>query len=463
MRRWARFGVRPREQWSAIVASWIEIDDQAKKASSALEEPLAEECRRQCRLVTEAEDAESALQTIMGGTVRCGRLDRRMRGGKLALTGTPYGLSVASETVLLARLDRIREREGLLRSQGFLSTGAVRAFCEATRFEQVAESNALEGSTLSVEDTEQAVLCASTFTGHDPGFVRDAIALDRALRRMVELATETNAPTDIAQIHEIHALLLGDRPGAGLFRKERVLIRGSRHTPPKTWEAVMRQMETLQAWSREHAGLPAPLRSMVLHAWLTHVHPYIDGNGRLGRAMGNLELIRGGYPPIIIRKQRDRPRYIAALGESDAGGIGAFAGMILERVDSSLFELKWRAQDGASSRRSPPLDPATVATARAFLARVQERFPVLAAILFGSRARGDHRSDSDADLAVILAGGRGRFLEAKLEMADIAFDVLLETGLRVQPLPIWEDEWDHPDAYSNPALLRNIEREGVLL
>ena len=48
-------------------------------------------------------------------------------------------------------------------------------------------------------------------------------------------------------------------------------------------------------------------------------------------------------------------------------------------------------------------------------------------------------------------------------MADIAYDVLLETGIRVQPPPIWEEEWTHPDAYSDPRLLRNIDREGVRL
>lgn len=51
----------------------------------------------------------------------------------------------------------------------------------------------------------------------------------------------------------------------------------------------------------------------------------------------------------------------------------------------------------------------------------------------------------------------------KLEMADVAFDVLLETGIHISPLPIWQDEWEHPDTYSNPALLRYIDREGIRL
>jgi predicted nucleotidyltransferase len=108
-------------------------------------------------------------------------------------------------------------------------------------------------------------------------------------------------------------------------------------------------------------------------------------------------------------------------------------------------------------------DAQTILAIRGFLARVSNEFPLSAAILFGSRARGDFRAESDADLAVLLRGPRGAFLDTKLMLADIAYDVLLETGIRIQPLPVWEEEWQHPDSYSNPRLLRNIEREGIRL
>lgn len=109
------------------------------------------------------------------------------------------------------------------------------------------------------------------------------------------------------------------------------------------------------------------------------------------------------------------------------------------------------------------LDPATDFAARAFLERVREHFDVAEAILFGSRARGDFSPDSDADVAVLLRGTPGKFLPTKLEMSDIAYDVLLDTGIRVQALPIWEAEWASPEKYSNPRLLTNIRRDGVRL
>ncbi len=95
--------------------------------------------------------------------------------------------------------------------------------------------------------------------------------------------------------------------------------------------------------------------------------------------------------------------------------------------------------------------------------RIAGQYEMAGAILFGSRTRGTHRPDSDADVAVLLRGEHQRFLPTKLAMADVAFDVLLETGIRIQPLPVWEDEWEHPESYSNPRLLANIANEGVRL
>jgi len=109
---------------------------------------------------------------------------------------------------------------------------------------------------------------------------------------------------------------------------------------------------------------------------------------------------------------------------------------------------------------SSPAESETMGAAREFVRRVSVRYSVKAALLFGSRARGTHRADSDVDVAVLLRGPRGKLMDTSLEMADIAFDVLLETNVYIQPLPIWEDEWEHPETHSNPRLLENIRREG---
>jgi len=102
---------------------------------------------------------------------------------------------------------------------------------------------------------------------------------------------------------------------------------------------------------------------------------------------------------------------------------------------------------------APTIDPATELAIRLFAQRIQAKYDVLGFILFGSRVRGEQRPNRDAGIAVLLRGEHERPPPAKLAMADEAFDVLLETGLRIQPLPVGEDQWAKPELFANPRLL----------
>jgi predicted nucleotidyltransferase len=108
-------------------------------------------------------------------------------------------------------------------------------------------------------------------------------------------------------------------------------------------------------------------------------------------------------------------------------------------------------------------DAVTLDAARRFLRAIEGRYPLRQAWVFGSRARSDQRPDSDLDIAVLLDGPRGAFIPAKLALDDLAYEVLLETGIHIQPLPLWQDDWDAPEGFSNPALIASIRREGVPL
>lgn len=128
-----------------------------------------------------------------------------------------------------------------------------------------------------------------------------------------------------------------------------------------------------------------------------------------------------------------------------------------------VIDIPENARYSAAMGNLADIDVETLSAAHAFMEAVAGRYDMIGAILFGSRARKSHRPDSDADVAVLLHGQPGRFVATKLAMDDLAYDVLLHTGIRIQPLPIWEEEWKHPEAYSNPRLLVNIEREGIRL
>jgi len=101
--------------------------------------------------------------------------------------------------------------------------------------------------------------------------------------------------------------------------------------------------------------------------------------------------------------------------------------------------------------------------ASAFLRKLGGAYDVAEMIMFGSRARGDHRPDSDLDLAVVLKGQRRDFIDTKLDMAGIAFDVLMETGVLVQPFPMWDGDLAHPERFTNPSLIQNIAEDGIRL
>jgi Fic family protein len=265
----------------------------------------------------------------------------------LLLEGLPYSLSSGGSTAAWQAIRQVTDALDLLRSEGKLNNDVVTQYYGRTVIEQVAESNALEGSTLSIGETEAAVLKGITLTGHDPGYVRDAHSLYAALRRLAELA-RTPSPTDLEIVKELNGLILEGRQSAGQFRQRAVAIRGSEHRPPKTWSEIMDQMEHWETWSRSRADAPAILRAVVLHDWLTHIHPFGVGNGRTTRAISTLELLRGGSPPVIIKKVKHRNQYLDSLAASDAGGdLGPFLEFLLKRHHESVRTLLHMSAEAA--------------------------------------------------------------------------------------------------------------------
>jgi uncharacterized protein len=108
------------------------------------------------------------------------------------------------------------------------------------------------------------------------------------------------------------------------------------------------------------------------------------------------------------------------------------------------------------------LDPDTEGAVRDFLARIPADIKLDRAILFGSRVRGEHRPDSDADLALILheRGNDGQTLSM---LAGLAWYVFLDTGIMIQPVPIAIEDWLHPDDFLRPGFLKTVAREGIVM
>jgi predicted nucleotidyltransferase len=96
--------------------------------------------------------------------------------------------------------------------------------------------------------------------------------------------------------------------------------------------------------------------------------------------------------------------------------------------------------------------------ARVVMATYRDRLSSI--YLFGSRARGDHTRDSDTDIAVVLADRGFDFWTEKMRLADIEYDLIVETGAEPQGWPVRECEWLNPDRHRNPELIKAMKRDG---
>jgi hypothetical protein len=103
-------------------------------------------------------------------------------------------------------------------------------------------------------------------------------------------------------------------------------------------------MGDLTSWLSETTAHPV-VQAAIAHAWLTHIHPFEDGNGRMARLLANLTLARAGYPPVIVKASAHRTSYLDALAESDRGGnILPLVGVFSRLVKGTFRDVRGPAQ-----------------------------------------------------------------------------------------------------------------------
>jgi len=120
---------------------------------------------------------------------------------------------------------------------------------------------------------------------------------------------------------------------------------------PPDWVDVQARMTSWVAEvcrvEKHRGSLSFPERLARLHGSFERIHPFLDGNGRAGRLLMNLLLVRLGYPPVIILK-RDRDRYLDALRETDQGQVGPLGEFLSRRMLDTLYRFIVPAVAGPS-------------------------------------------------------------------------------------------------------------------
>lgn len=196
-------------------------------------------------------------------------------------------------------------------------------------------SNAIEGNTLTLRETQMVIDYGLTIHGHPLREYLEAANHAEAYNYVVALVDKHEAITR-ETILALHGLTMDKiLEMAGQFRTVPVSIRGANMTPPPAYQ-VEGPMRQWVAWL-EGEGLEYEpvLRAAIAHHGFEAVHPFIDGNGRVGRLLLNLMLMREGYPPALLLRDW-RIRYIQALDTANTGNYSPLANLIGQAVEGGL-------------------------------------------------------------------------------------------------------------------------------
>ena len=190
----------------------------------------------------------------------------------------------------------------------------LRTLQEKINLEWTYNSNGIEGNTLTLRET-QVVLEGITVGGKSIKEHLEAINHEHAILFLQTIVKDDNPITEW-NIKNIHTLILKeiDNENAGRYRSENVTIKGATHVPPdfvKVPELMEKLILNYKTWNKYHPIIQATL----LHGEFVKIHPFVDGNGRTSRLIMNLDLMKHGFNPVIIKKE-NRLQYYEALDKA---------------------------------------------------------------------------------------------------------------------------------------------------
>lgn len=233
-------------------------------------------------------------------------------------------------------LERIEVKRKQLTKLRPLPQAALKRLKSELAIEWTYNSNAIEGNTLTLQETRLVLEQGITIKGKNLREHFEAKNHEKAIYLVEELAKPRYTLKE-KDIFDVHSLVLENIESefAGRYRNGQVRILGANFIPPN-YVKVSGLMKELVSHANEN---PERLNQVELVAKFHHkfvwIHPFFDGNGRTARLLMNLLLMKFGYPPAIILKN-NRKQYYRSLNLANKGDYQAFILLIAQALERSL-------------------------------------------------------------------------------------------------------------------------------
>ncbi len=266
--------------------------------------------------------------------------ENALRQSNDCLHGSPYSFPVDASGIqrlenIGESLVRIQQHLGDMSRLEDLPTPLKRIL----RTREIYESNAIEGLGLSAPLTLQVldksvrekqasfefVEWAITQGIKNDRHTYDVIGLAAARELSRTYAKDVMRPITELDMRDLHGIILQGDPRGGIYKPYPNAILGNDDHKTALPTDTPARMNEFAYWMnnlprRGFQTLESVVKAAAAHAWLAHIHPFDDGNGRVARLISNMLLAREGMPPLILRHEGDRTRYIDALAQSDQAG-----------------------------------------------------------------------------------------------------------------------------------------------
>lgn len=198
-------------------------------------------------------------------------------------------------------------------------------------------TNAIEGNTLSWTDVQKLLLEERSVANRPLHDVLETIQHEAAFRGLLDRRAATIRLVSALELHE--EVFKGIKPDAGQWRRVNVRITGARFTPPR----MERVVPLMDEWQKKYVKRDTDGEDVsLLAAWMHHrfetIHPFVDGNGRVGRLLLNLHFLKHDWPPVHVLPP-DRRQYLRSLDAGHSGDLRPLVDFLRVAMGRSLLDL----------------------------------------------------------------------------------------------------------------------------